>query len=296
MHKFKKIFVEITNGCNLSCSFCPPTPRPRAFMPLGEFAEVLRRIDGHTDYLCLHLLGEPLLHPDLSAILENCHRQQKQVNLTTNGTLLGRCRDFLLRSPALRQLNISLHSCEEDRKPATDYLDDVLAFARAATATTSLLVNLRLWNLDAIVGMESRTHNGVMLRRLEDFFSLPFAIADRVTPGQGITLAPGIFLSQDVQFVWPHAQTTELAQRGRCRALRDHIGILVDGTVVPCCLDAAGDLPLGNIHQQTLAEILATPRAQTLRDGFARGELVESLCRRCDYRQRFSGKIETRPV
>jgi len=253
-----------------------------------EFAGVLRRIDGHTDYLCLHLLGEPLLHPDLAALLEICQQQQKQVNLTTNGTLLGRCRELLLKSPALRQINISLHSCEEVGGSSADYLDEVLAFARAATDTTPLLVNLRLWNLDATVGAEARSRNGAILRCLEDCFSLSFAIADRLTPGQGLTLAPGIFLSQDVQFVWPHAQTAELAERGRCRALRDHIGILVDGTVVPCCLDAAGDIPLGNIHQQTLVEILATPRALALRNGFARDELVESLCRRCDYRQRFN--------
>lgn len=256
-------------------------------MTLAEFAGVLRRIDGHTDYLCLHLLGEPLLHPDLAVILENCHQQQKQINLTTNGSLLGRCRDLLLRSPALRQLNISLHSCERVGGAAEAYLDEVLAFAREAAATTPLLVNLRLWNLDAHAGAEARSRNGEILRRLEDFFSLNAAIADQLTPGQGVTLAPRIYLSQDVQFVWPHIQTAELAKSGRCRALRDHIGILVDGTVVPCCLDAAGDIPLGNIHHQSLSEILATPRALALRDGFARGELVESLCRRCDYRQRF---------
>jgi len=285
--KFKKIFVEITNSCNLSCTFCPPAPRPQGFMAPTEFAEILRRIDGHTDHLCLHLLGEPLLHPDLAALLGICHQQRMQVNLTSNGTMLGRCRESLLRSPALRQLNISLHSCADSEAGSASYLDEVLAFIQAA-ATTSLLVNLRLWNLDATAGAAVHSRNGTILRRLEHYFALSSPVAERMTPGQGVALAPGVFLSQDVAFVWPHHQRGELGSRGRCRGLRDHVGILVDGTVVPCCLDAAGDIPLGNIHQQPLAEILATPRTLAMRDGLARGELVEPLCRRCNYRQRFN--------
>lgn len=253
-------------------------------MAPAEFADILRRIDGYTDYLCLHLLGEPLLHTELADILEICHQHRMQVNLSSNGTLLGRCRDLLLHSPALRQLNISLHSCTETDSAA--YLDGVLAFAREATTTTPLLVNLRLWNLAAGAGDADRRRNQAILTRLEAFFALNQPLSE-FPPGQGVTLAPGVFLSQDVAFVWPHHQREEFGSRGRCRGLRDHIGIHVDGTVVPCCLDAAGDIPLGNIHQQSLAEILRTPRALTMRDGFARGELVESLCRRCNYRQRF---------
>lgn len=287
MHKFKKIFIEITNSCNLACSFCQPSPRPQGFMSPAEFAGILQRIDGFTDHLCLHILGEPLLHPELSAILDICHQQALQVNLTTNGTLLGQCREILLTRPALRQLNISLHSCEGEAGPAEGYLEEVLDFAREASRTTALLVNLRLWNLDLASVVQGLQHNRVVLQRLEDFFACPLPLAKGLAPEQRVTLAPRVFLSQEVQFDWPHVQPVELGRRGRCRALRDHVGILLDGTVVPCCLDAAGAIPLGNIHQQNFAEILATSRAQKMRDGFAREELVESLCRRCTYRQRF---------
>jgi radical SAM protein with 4Fe4S-binding SPASM domain len=73
-----------------------------------------------------------------------------------------------------------------------------------------------------------------------------------------------------------------------CRGLRDHLAILVDGTVVPCCLDADGQVALGNIFRQPLVAILASPRALRLREGFGHQWLVEPLCRRCAYRQRFA--------
>ena len=59
--------------------------------------------------------------------------------------------------------------------------------------------------------------------------------------------------------------------------------MLVDGTVVPCCLDSAGVLDLGNLFQQNLDEVLASPRARAIYDGFTRHKAVEPLCRRCGY-------------
>lgn len=284
MKKFKKIFVEITNCCNLSCSFCQRSQRPPAFITPAAFAETLDKIDGWTDYLALHLLGEPLLHPDLPALLENCQQHGLRVNLTTNATLLARNRATLLTSPALRQLNLSLHSCESGDSIA--YLEALLAFVAEAQATP-LLLSLRLWNLPEIAGNEA---NRQIRQRLENFFALPHPLPATLTPGQGIKLAPQVFLSQELEFRWPHAPAPDLGAHGTCRGLRDHIGILVDGTVVPCCLDAEGDIPLGNIRHSPLADILSSPRATLIRQGFACQHLHEPLCRRCTYRQRFTAR------
>lgn len=243
-----------------------------------------------TDYLALHLLGEPLLHPELPQLLANCHTQHKQVNLTTNATLLPQMRDTLLASPALRQINLSLHSFEnsEDSPALHTYLDEVFAFIREAQAKSSIYISLRLWNLQDSETASIDQPNRQLMQRLKDFFALPMNISDSLTPGQGIRLAPRVFLSQELEFNWPHALTCDQGERGFCRGLRDHIGILVDGTVVPCCLDAEGDIPLGNIHRQPLRDILASDRARRMRDGFSRQQVVEDLCRHCTYRKRFS--------
>lgn len=257
-------------------------------MTSADFSAILSRLSGATNYLVPHVLGEALLHPELAVLLQSCHEHGLRVNLATNGVLLPRQGSILLASPALRQVNISLHSFEEESAAGlADYLEGILAFIQAARATNSVLISLRLWNATAIESGPAGRFNREILRRLETFFQLPDAIKDLPAAGHGLTLAPGVFLSQDRQFNWPHAPAPDLGERGFCRALRDHLAILVDGTVVPCCLDAEGDMPLGNIHRQPLAEILAQPRALAIYRGFSEQRVVDPLCRRCGYRLRF---------
>ncbi len=287
LKKFKKIYIEITNRCNLSCSFCHQSGRAKSFMRTEDFRTTLRRINGHTDHLALHVLGEPLLHPELDEILALCQEHGLKVNLTTNGTLLPQRQAILLASPALRLVNISLHSFsdQQDNPALSGYLPAIFSFIREAAAT-GLLISLRLWNLPT-ADTVAPGPNDAILKAIEDFFALPEPLITRLTPGHGLTLAPKVFLSQNARFTWPHGPAPDLGDKGTCRGLRDHVAILVDGTVVPCCLDAEADIPLGNIHTQSLAEICNTPRAAAIRTGFSQRRLSEPLCRRCTFRQFF---------
>jgi len=250
-----------------------------------DFRTILGKIEDHTDHIALHVLGEPLLHPDLGALLALCQEHGLKVNLTTNGTLLPQRQGLLLASPALRQVNISLHGLAElpDGPEQETALAGVFAFIQEAMRTP-LFLSLRLWNLSAA---EESSHNQHILDRITDFFALAEPLTGRLTPGHGITLAPNVFLSQNARFIWPHAPAPDLGDTGTCRGLRDHVAILVDGTVVPCCLDAEADIPLGNIHTQSLADICTSPRATTIRTGFTQRRLSEPLCRRCTFRQAF---------
>lgn len=256
-------------------------------MSLDEFAWAVQQVKPHTDHLALHVLGEPLLHPDLRQILTLCQAHDLRVNLTTNATLLSQRQALLLASPALRQINISLHSAiDEDTGPSSPaYLPDIFAFIAKAVSLTPLFICLRLWQMTKAVPPVISPHRQSILRQLEAFFALPSKLMDELTPGQGITLAPRVFLSQNPRFTWPHVEAPDLGDEGSCRGVRDHVAILVDGSVVPCCLDAEADIRLGNIHTQSLSEILASPRAQALHDGFLRRRLVEPLCRRCTFRK-----------
>jgi sulfatase maturation enzyme AslB (radical SAM superfamily) len=259
LKQFKKIYIEITNRCNLTCSFCLPSQRPGAFMQQQAFAEILRKISGYTGHICLHVLGEPLLHPGLAPFLALSRAHGLQVNLTTNGTLLARSRDLLLRQPALRQVNISLHSFEQPRpETALDtYLAPIFDFIAAAVPASPLYINLRMWNLGTAPEPGMQDLESLLLGRLAHHFGLPATLTG--TPANVRNI------------------------------------ILVDGTVVPCCLDAEGDIPLGNVLLSTLAEILAGPRAAAMREGFARQQVLEPVCRRCTYRQRFQRSTPARP-
>lgn len=291
MKRLKKIFVEITNRCNLACSFCAIGSCPTADMAPEAFADLLPQLKPFTSYLSLHVMGEPLLHPDLGELLDHCHSHGFQVNLTTNGTLLPHHGELLLASPALRQVDISLHSVsgQDSTFNTEDYLAGVLDFARQAAAQ-GIYVSLRIWDLPEVPELPDegvKRWQEEVLSRLEAFFALTEPLTDTVTKGQGCKLAEGIFLSQKELFAWPTMAGPDLGEKGTCLGLRDQAAILVDGTVVPCCLDAEGQIPLGNILRESFGEIIGGERAGRMRSGFEQRKVVEPLCRRCSYRQRF---------
>lgn len=282
MRQYKKVYLEITNRCNLQCSFCPGTRRtPRMLTPV-EFRFLAERLRPATRYLYLHLMGEPLLHPDLPELLSIAAGLDFTVNITTNGTLLPQCGKTLLTAPAVRKVSISLHSLEaNDSRAFLDYLSDCTAFARQAAAAGKLAV-LRLWNLDGDTPGRN-TLNQPMTVQLH-----------RAFPGEwqpvreGFRLAERIFLEYGERFDWPELTAGEGGGEGFCYGLRDQFGVLCDGTVVPCCLDHEGDIPLGNLFTQPLEEILSAPRAQAIYEGFSGRRAVEELCRKCGYARRFT--------
>lgn len=291
MKKFKKFYIEITSVCNLACSFCPQTKRQAKFIGIEDFTKILEQVKPHTDYIYYHVKGEPLLHPKIDQLLDITHEKGFKVNITTNGTLLAKNRHKLLNKPALRQMNFSLHSFDghEGSTDKEGYISSVLSFAREAAETSNMLISLRLWNLtkDNATNQE-RNRNREILEAIEQEFKLDYRIEEKFVRGGGLKIAERIYLNQDHEFEWPDLKEKEDEGKGFCHALRNQAAILVDGTVVPCCLDGEGVINLGNVHDKPFSEIIEDERATRLYDGFSRREVVEELCRKCGYRQRFS--------
>ena len=282
MYTLKKVYLEITNLCNLNCSFCAGTRRPGGFMTPEQFRTLAEKIRPHTEYLYLHLMGEPLLHPQLEELLDCAGQLGFRVMVTTNGTLLPEQGRLLCASPAVHRVSISVHSFEGNEGGCLEeYLDRCISFARTAAGVGKRCV-LRLWNLDGEGTRGENRQNRAILDRLALEFPEPW----QVRP-QGTTLADRIYLEWGERFDWPDLSAADGGESGFCMGLRDQVGVLVDGTVVPCCLDHEGDIPLGNLYQQSLEEILDSPRARAIYDGFSCRKAVEPLCRRCGYARRF---------
>ena len=87
-------------------------------------------------------------------------------------------------------------------------------------------------------------------------------------------------------FEWPDLCKSD-GSDGYCHGLKDQIAILVDGTVVPCCLDNNGDINLGNIHTESMEEILNKEKTTKIIEGFKNRVAVEQLCKKCTYKNRF---------
>lgn len=280
--RFSRCYLEITNRCNLSCSFCPKTARPARTLAPEEFYQLAEKIRPYTDYLYLHVLGEPLLHPHLGEILDLCRALSFHVVITTNGTLLPARENILLAAPALYKLNISLHSFEANAPGDFEaYLSGCFSFAKQA-GEAGTLVDLRLWNLDGETTCGQHTQNDAILETLAAFFPRPW-----VKNTWGFRLCDRVFVHYAEKFDWPDLALEEQSDCGTCRALRDQIAVLSDGTVVPCCLDREGDIPLGNLFSQNVQEILDDTAAKTLLSGFSARKLSHPLCRRCGYAKRF---------
>ena len=278
---FKRVYVEITNVCNLACNFCPGTTREKRFLSPEEFRLIAERLRGHTRYLYFHVMGEPLLHPQLARLLSIAHQLGFRVCLTTNGTLLPRQAETLLSAPALHKVSVSLHSFEGNGGgDMAEYLRGVWDFCTRA-GQQGVLCALRLWNEG---GADAR--NGEILRFLStktgaDVESLPRDSVGNRRVGERL------YLESARKFDWPSPDAAEGGVQF-CHALRQQLAVLCDGTAVPCCLDGEGRMALGNLLTQELTDILNTPRAQAIREGFSRRAPSEDLCRRCGYAARFS--------
>ena len=278
MKRFRKIYVEISNICNLRCSFCPGTSREKRRMTEAEFCQLLSKLQPWTDYLYFHLMGEPLCHHLLERFLSLAGDAGFRVILTTNGTLLGKIGSRLVETPGLHKVNISLHAFEANNLsiPFSQYLSDCFAFGKAAEG--KLLISYRLWNQG---GADAK--NAEILDTLKEYFPEPWAEEKR-----GIRIGQRVYLEYGDKFDWPDLSAPVQQETVFCYGLRDQIGILCDGTVVPCCLDHEGDLSLGNLFHQDMEDILQNPRAKAIYRGFTCGNPPEELCRRCGYATRFT--------
>lgn len=278
MKRFNKVYLEISNICNLHCAFCPGTKRQRHAMTEEELSRLLPKLRPYSDFLYFHLMGEPLCHPKLKEFLEMAGGEGFRVILTTNGTLLTKQRETLLSSPALHKVNISLHAFEANDLTVSfeDYLRGCFAFGKAAEGKK--IVVYRLWNRGGADDL-----NNQILHTMAEFFPEPWK-----EERKGIRIGDKIFLEYGDKFDWPDLAAPEGSNRVFCYGLRDQIGVLCDSTVVPCCLDHEGDLALGNLFREDMEKILSTPRAKAIYDGFTDRMAAEELCRRCGYARRFS--------
>lgn len=320
----KSVYIEITNVCNLHCSFCPcgktlhadnnateSIENARTFMPSALFEKCIEgAIDANASEVYFHVLGEPTLHPGFVHYLKKLEQTPLKLTLTTNGTTIERTGRQILASPAVRQVNFSTHAYAElPRETAEQHLQNVLDFCQIATVERpELYINLRLWNVGA---EEASPWNNYMLRRIHETF-----VVD-VTPGhfcsrhKSFNITGRLYLHEDTRFEWPildeSSSTGSLTLShpgqsidrcdvegsnskivpGTCRALDTHVAILHDGRVVACCLDHSGQITLGHIAEQTLSEILQTPLACELREGFAQHELRHPFCQNCSFCKRF---------
>ncbi len=289
MKTFKRIYIEITNSCNLSCSFCPPTKREGSFMSVEDFETILKRLEGHGHFIYLHVKGEPMMHPKFSEILALCEAYGMKVNLTTNGTLIGQYHEVLISSKAIRQISVSLQSQENlaDQESFHQYMTEVLTLVEEGRRRSEIIFELRLWNYEASIDGPGSDKNQIAMNRIIEQLEVSEEVIKAIPQGKGTKLGYNVYLSKSLEFQWPAIDLEVISRSGTCYGLRQQVGILVNGDVVPCCLDGEGVITLGNCFDSSFESIVMSSRATAMVKGFEQRKIVEPLCRRCGYRERF---------
>lgn len=287
--KFYRIYVELTNVCGLTCSFCPTKSLPSKEMDLEFFDDVMRQAKVYTKEIACHVVGDPLTQSNLGDYLDIIHKHGLKAMLTTSGYFLKKHSYETLFHPCVKQINISLNSFNKNDTTITfeQYIKPILALCDAKLAREEeLFINLRVWNLDEM--MSERTFNDTLFKRLSLGFNVGLDL-DSIYQERpkSIRLAAKILIHFDNYFEWPSLNNKNYGH-GTCQGLQSHIAILANGTVVPCCLDCDGIVELGNLHKSGLNEILGSKRAVNMLEGFKEGKATEELCQKCSYKERFN--------
>ena len=263
MYMFKKVYIEITNNCNLNCDFCIGNKRDKKFITKEEFNILMDKLEGYTKYLYFHVMGEPLLHPNINELIDMAESRYF-INITTNGYLIKRIEN----NKNIRQVNISLHSYDKRYNKSLDnYMEDIFnSVDKLVEAGT--YIKYRLW-----VGNENRDS---IITMLENKYGISI-------DGDNVKLSNNVYYEVEQEFIWPSMDNDYYCEVGSCMGCRTHIGILVDGTVVPCCLDSAGIINLGNVYKNDLNDIISSEIFDSLKKGFLENKKIHELCRKCNF-------------
>ena len=282
----KKIYIEITNSCNLNCKFCKNTNRKKEFMTIENFQKIIKKIKDYTKLVCLHVKGEPLLHPELEKILQILDKYNLRANITTNAIALNKNIDVLVKSKAVRQLNLSLHSSlENENINVENYMNNIF-YSVDKLEGTDVIISYRLWNLESL---ENNEANSDVINLLSEKYNIK-NLSELLIKNEWLQLKDKIFINQDTKFIWPNLNYEIINEEGRCLALKEQIAILVNGDVVPCCIDSEGEIVLGNIYNQDIQTILNSDRAKNLLENFQKRIICENLCKRCGFLNRLENK------
>lgn len=265
----KRVYLEITNSCNLDCPFCSYEKGHR-FLTLKEIEDTIVQIKPFCNYIYLHILGEPLLHPDFESILQLLDKYDFNLQLVSNGTLLTKYPDIFTH-PCLRKLSISMHANADKDQEFFAMINKLIAIKNRK------ILELRFYDYQNL-NLNLKNYLENLLERYE-------ITLDNKTNSYKIDENTYIYF-QDL-FNWPSLDNSFISDTGTCRAARDMIAITSDLKVTICCLDPNAYNYIGDLRKESLKAILNSDKYKQYISDMQNHKLKSALCQRCSYRLRF---------
>ena len=281
--------IEITNICNLKCTFCPPKILPNGTMSLEKFDDLNFQLKPYTKELAYHMVGDPLVLSNLNEYLNISLKHALKVNITTTANNINEKHYKALMNPTIKQINFSINSynANSHKKSLDEYLNPILDFVKFAQEQKhEYFINFRIWNLDE--EKSAKEFNKKVFDKINETFNTNIDLENvyKERP-KNIRIDRKIFFNFDEYFNWPSLENEIVSTNGFCYGLDSHFGILTSGDVVPCCLDQNACINLGNTNTTQISDILNSNRVKAIQNGFRKNIVVEELCQKCEYRTRF---------
>ena len=280
MKKMHKVYIELTSKCGLSCDFCPSASRTLSTMEIELFKKINRDVKAFTNDIAYHVVGDPLLVENIREYLDISHEVGLNVHITTAGYYLKPWHVEALNHPCIKQINFSLNSYRGNKLPISleTYIENIANFTLAFRKLNSKsFINYRLWNIEDDNSQDEYNQEVKVLMAKK--LGVELSDARR--------LMSKVLFNFDSLFEWPSLDAPYVGDKGTCHGLSGQMAILSSGELVPCCFDYEAIINLGNLKSENLSEILKTPRAKNMLEGFNRGTIVEKLCQHCSYRTKF---------
>lgn len=241
-------------------------------MDIKDIENCINQIKPYCDYVYLHILGEPLLHPGFNEILNILDYKNMKLQLVTNGVLLHKYPDILNHS-CLRKLSISLHSINsiEVNESYFDTINELIE------NNNDKNIELRFYNKQQL---DTKLNNYL------DFLKIKYSY-NETSKTNSYKIKDNVYIYYSNLFKWPDINDEIISDIGTCHGAVDMLAINVKGEVTICCLDPKAHNSLGNLKDNTLKEIIESDRYKTIINDFKNKKINLELCKRCSYRLRF---------
>jgi len=311
-------YAYITGGCNLACRHCWITPTFQRGDDPGEYLSYDLFALAIQEGLPLGLNhvkltgGEPLLHPELTRLIDLIRENELSLSIETNGTLLSRSLAAYLREKStLSVISVSLDGANSDTHDAFRSVRG--SFEKACQGIRNLvevgfrpqvIMSLHKQNVDEIellvqlaqsLGASSVKFNiiqpsgrGEKMVEREQTLSIPRLIE------------LGRWIENDVQkrtsiklyYSWPMAFygiNHLLSYDGYSCSIVNILGILHSGQLALCGIGTeVPELCYGRLGKDNLADIWrSNPTLLDLRKQIPSG--LEGICSECIFRDRCLG-------
>lgn len=321
MLQLDRLHIELTNVCNFKCEFCPDAimQRRRGHMDFALLTKLLDEVAEHqlARLITFHLMGEPLIYPDIFPAIEAALERSLRLHLTTNGStfhLFPTHIEQLVRS-RVPKVTISLQTPDPQtfqlrgappRLQSEHYFQGITRYVQANLRAPASPTRIHIKFLDttphpflvphkpmAIMEGEQRMREELAAWAERLLSGTPEAVDEaqvqrgiaRHRPGRWhlIPLHPKLVLETFPLDSWGNVEASQVfpASLGYCNGASQQAGVLQDGTVVPCCKDFEGHISLGNVNQTPLHQILDATAACSLRRDFNRLRVKHPVCQRC---------------